>query len=58
MVIWLEKTDGPMAVAPGFISTACTGFLGNYSLWMDTLFSIDIVERDLELPQSNVPYLL
>ena len=53
---WLGQTEGPLAVAPGFIPTACTVFLGTYSLWMDILLSLDIVGRALDLPQSNVPY--
>ena len=49
---------GVIGSAPGFIPTACTAFLGNYSLWMDTLLSLDIVGRPLDLPQSNVPHCL
>ena len=41
-----------------FIPNACTGFLETYSLWMDTLLSLDIVGRGLDLPQSNVLYFL
>ena len=43
--------EGPLAVAPGFFPTACTGFLGIYYLCMDTLLSLDIVGR--VLPQSK-----
>ena len=52
-----EQTEGPLSVAPGFIPTACTGFFGTYSLWMDTFLSLDIVGRALNLAQSNVPFL-
>ena len=43
---------------PGFIPAACTAFWGTYSLWMDTLLSLHIVMRALDLPQSNVAYPL
>lgn len=49
---------GPLAVALGFISPACTGCLGIYSLWMDIFLSLDIVERAVGLPQSDVPHPL
>ena len=49
-VAWLRQTEGPLAVAPGFIPTACTGFFNTYSLWVDTLLSLDIAERSLDLP--------
>ena len=32
-VVWMGQTAGLLAVAPGFIPTACTDFLGSYSLW-------------------------
>lgn len=48
----------PLAVALGFITNACTGFLGICSFCLDTLFNIDIVLRALNLPKSNVPYPL
>ena len=55
----MDGTDvGPLAEAPALIPTAYTGFLEIYSLWMDTLFILDIVERALDLPQINVPYPL
>ena len=44
---------GPLALRPGFIPTACSGF-GTHSLWRDSLHSLDIVGRVLVLPQSNV----
>ena len=37
---------GATGIAPGFITTACSGFLETYSLWMDTLLNLDIVGRD------------
>ena len=43
-------------MAQGFIPTACTGFVGTYSLWMDTLPTLDIVSSALDFPQSNVPF--
>ena len=52
------KTERPLSVALGFIPTACTGFLRIYSLFMDNLLSLAIVERGFDLPQSNVPYPL
>ena len=55
-VVWLGQTEGPLAVTPGFIPTACTSIFGTYSLWMDTLLSLDIVGRALDLTQGNVPY--
>ena len=55
---WLGQTEEPLAVAPGFIFTVFTGFGGTYSLWTDTLVSLDIVGRALNLSQSNVPYPL
>ena len=55
-VVWLEQTEGPLAVAPGFIPIACTVFLGFYSLWIYTLLSLDVVGRALDLSQSKVPY--
>ena len=45
-------------MTPGFIATACSGFLETYSLWMETLISLDVVRRALDLPQSKVPYPL
>ena len=39
----------------GFVSTICTGFLGSYSLWIYTLFNLDVVGRVLDFPQSRVP---
>ena len=56
-VAWLRQTKGPLAVAPGFIPTACTGFLDSYSLWIDVLLGLDIVGRVLNLPQGSVPCL-
>ena len=56
--VCLGQTEGPLAVAPGFIPTACTGFLGTYSLWMNTLISLEIVGMTFGLPQNNVPYPL
>ena len=58
MTVWLGQTAGTLAVTRGFIPTACTGFWGTHSLWMDTLRSLDIVGRALDLSQSNVPYAL
>ena len=52
------QTVRPLAVAPGFIHTACTGRLRTYSLWMNALLSLDIVARALDLFQSKVPYTL
>ena len=49
----LGQTEGPLAVAPGFIPTAFTDFLG-ICLLMDTLLSLHIVGRSLDLSQSNV----
>ena len=54
-VAWLGQTEGSLAVAPGFIPAACTGFLGFYSLWIYTLLSLDIAGRALNFPQSKVP---
>ena len=56
-VVWLGQTAGPLAVTPGFIPISCTSFWGNHSLWLDILLSLDLVERVLDLPQSNVPTL-
>ena len=56
-VAWLWQTEGPLAVALGFVSAACTGFLGSYSLWIYTLLSLDVVGRTLDLPQGKVPCL-
>ena len=44
-----------MTIALEFVSTACTGFLGSYSLWMYTLLNLDIVGRALNFPQGRVP---
>ena len=41
-----------------FVSTACTDFLGFYSLWMYTLLNLDVVGRALDFPQGRVPYPL
>lgn len=38
-VPWLGQTAVPLAVATGFIPTACSGFLGIYPLRMGTLLS-------------------
>ena len=56
-VAWLGQTVGPVAVAPEFITTACTGYVETYSVWMGTLLTLDIEGKALDLPQSNVPYL-
>ena len=42
-------------MALGFVSNACTDFLGSCSLWMYTLLSLDVVGRALDLAQSRVP---
>ena len=42
----------------GFIQTACTGFLGSYSLWMNTLLNQDLVGRTLDFSQSKLSYPL
>ena len=52
-VAWLGQTEGPLAMAPGFIPPSCTGFLGTYSLLIYIFLSLDIVERALVLPQSK-----
>lgn len=57
-VIWLGKIEGPLAVALGFITTACIGFLVTHSLRIDSMLSIEIVERALNLPHSNANYSL
>ena len=49
-VVWLGQTARALAVAPGFISTACSGFLGTHFLWMDTLLSLDKVGKPWTLP--------
>lgn len=54
-VVWMGQTEGPLVVATGFIPTAVLTFLETDSVWMDTLFILDIVGRALDLPQSNVP---
>ena len=56
--VWLGQTAGPLAVAPAFITTACTDLFGTYSLWMDTMLRLDKVGSALDLPQSSVPYHL
>ena len=45
-------TAEPLAVAPGFIPAVCTGFLKTYSLWMNTLLSLDIVGNALDHPKA------
>lgn len=35
----------------------CTDFYGTYSVWMDSLPSLDTVGRALDISQSNVPTL-
>ena len=47
-----------MTMVLRFVYTACTGFLGSYSLWMYTLLNLDVVGRALDFPQGRVPYLL
>ena len=42
-------------MALGFISTACTGSIGSYSLWMYALLSLDVVGRALDFSQGRVP---
>ena len=44
-----------MIMALGFVSTACTGFLGSYSIWMHTFLSLDGEGRALDFPQGRVP---
>ena len=41
-------------MAPGYIPNAFTGFLGAHSLWIDTLFRLDIVGRALGLPHKTM----
>lgn len=43
-------------MAPELIPTDFPGFWGTYSRCMDTLLSVDIVGRTLDLPQNNMPY--
>lgn len=56
----LGQTVGQGAVAPGFISsalTACTCSPKRQpTLWMDTMYRLDIVGKALDLSQSNVLY--
>ena len=54
-VVWLGQAEGPLVVALGFVSPACTGFLGSYSLWIYALLNLDVVGRALDLPQGRVP---
>lgn len=58
----LGQTVGQVAVAPVFISsafTACTcSPKRDSTLWMDTMYRLDIVERALDLPHSNALYPL
>lgn len=52
--VWLGQTAGTLAMVLGFIPTVCTGFWGTHSPRMAALCSLDIVGKDLDLPQSNV----
>ncbi|CAO2629443.1 hypothetical protein LEMLEM_LOCUS20494, partial [Lemmus lemmus] len=41
----LGQTEGSLTVALGFVSTACSGLLGSYSLWMYTFLILDVIGR-------------
>lgn len=45
---WLGQTVVPLAVATGFIPTACAGFLGIYPLRMGTLLSQMVCPHELQ----------
>ena len=53
-----EEDKGALTVAPEFIPTTYTGFLGARSLWTDTLLTLDKVKMPLDVPKSNVPWIL
>ena len=42
-------------MALGFVSTAYTGFLGCYSLWMHTMLSLYVVDGALDFLQDRLP---
>ena len=46
------QTEGPLAVARGFIPNGYTRFWGTYFLWRDTLLSLDIVGRAWAFPRA------
>ena len=55
-VIWLGQTEGPQAVAPG---SYCRYWFFAILISLHVyLAQPNIVGRALNLPQSNVPYLL
>ena len=43
-----------MIMALGFVSTACTGFLGSYSVWMHTFLGLNGRGRVLDFQQGRV----
>ena len=52
-VVWLGQTVVPLAVAPGFVPAACTGFFEHILLgWIP--YSAGYMWRALFLPRSNV----
>ena len=51
-------TEKPRTVALGSDSTACTGFLGAWSVWMHTYLDLDRGGRALDFPQGSAPWLL
>ena len=54
--VWLEKSLWSLAVGPGLIPTACSGFLEPILFWKDTLLGLNIEGRALvPPPQSDVP---
>ena len=47
----MGQTEKPMIMVLRFVSTACTGFLGSYSIWMRTFLGLDGEGRALDFPQ-------
>ena len=57
-VPWLGQTAGATGSGTRIYPYCMYWLFETYSLWMDTLLSLDTVGRALDLPQSNVPYPL
>ena len=58
-VAWLWQSEEPQAMAPGFISTACTGFFGNLFPLDGFLTQPRYSKEGLELsPKQNMLHYL
>ena len=52
------KTEKPLTMALGLVSSTWTGFLGSWPIWMLTFLDLEGGGRNLNFPQGRKPWLL